>query len=191
MPPISPSPLSAPPLSHTLVLITILFVTRHMVIQGCFKTTSFDKNYSRTFFAISFAEKMHALFCRTIIPEISFPALPLLPFFFFLNEPCQLFALKELNNPVNPIMSYPWFYEWKGRHRRLTIAVYDSPSGSTNFQIQIIKYLAFVRSRRDLKEKNCRDCLHISAPAYMYKVWRKEANFTGRVTEMKIFMHSG
>ncbi len=70
-----PPPPSAPPLSHTPVLITILLVTRHMVIQGCFKTTSFDKiigiNFaikpfyfsfpslllSRTFFATSFAEK--------------------------------------------------------------------------------------------------------------------------------------
>jgi hypothetical protein len=30
---------------------------------------------SRTFFATSFAEKMHTLFCQTIIQEVFFPAL--------------------------------------------------------------------------------------------------------------------
>ena len=79
--PSPPPPPSAPPLSHTLVLITISFVTPHMVIQGCFKTTSFDTNYwhkflqlthfallpgfalSRTFFATFLGpKKMHTLF---------------------------------------------------------------------------------------------------------------------------------
>ncbi len=40
-----------------------------------------------------------------IIPEISFPALSFVQFFIFLNEPCQLFISKELNHPVNPIVS--------------------------------------------------------------------------------------
>ncbi len=64
------------------------FVTQHMAIQGCFKTTSFDINHwhvifainpfcfsfsslllSRTFFATSFAEKMHALFLPDNYPR--------------------------------------------------------------------------------------------------------------------------
>ncbi len=77
--------------------------------------------------------------------------------FTFLNEPCQLFISKELNHPVTLSCRSPWFYEGKGDGGRLTTTVYDSPTGSTNFQIQIVKYFAFVRSRRDLKEKNYRD----------------------------------
>jgi hypothetical protein len=45
----------------------------------------------------------------------------------------------------------------KGDRRRLTTVVYDAPTRPTNFQIQIIQHFAFVRSRRDLKEKNYRD----------------------------------
>ncbi len=38
----------------------------------------------------------------------------------------------------------PWLYEGKGDGGRLTATVYYSPTGSTNFQIQIIQYFAFV-----------------------------------------------
>jgi hypothetical protein len=128
-----------------------------MVIQGCFKTTSFDINYWHQFSQLTLFAFL-AQYCsfpyifRNILllkkcmlfsaGQLSLKPLfllfPLLQFFIFLNEPCQLFISKELNHPVNPIVSYPWFYEGKGRHRCITTTFYDSPSGSTNFQVQTI-----------------------------------------------------
>jgi hypothetical protein len=54
---------------------------------------------------------MHLLFLPASDPKIFFlPLFPLLQFFTFLNESCQLFISKELNHPVNPFWLYPWFY---------------------------------------------------------------------------------
>ncbi len=136
---LNPSRLLSPPpplqLLPFLILIAISFVTRRMVIQGCFKTTSFDTNYWHLFlrltlfaflslhcsFPVHFSQhtlpKKCTLFSAGQLSlESLFPLFPLLQFFIFLNEPCQLFISKELNHPVNPIMLYPWFYEGKGRH---------------------------------------------------------------------------
>jgi hypothetical protein len=112
---------------------------------------------SRTFFAIPHCQKkMHTFSAGQYSEKSFFPFFPLLHFYFF-NEPCQLFISKELNRPVTLSGRSPWFYEGKRRWWRLTTAVYDSPTRSTNFQIQIIQHFACVRSRRDLKEKNYRD----------------------------------
>ncbi len=102
-------PFSSSPFSHSLPLSPSACYPAHG-IQGCFKTTSFDKNYwhfnfainpscsyfssllfSRTFFAIPHAEKMHPLFSASQRSKI-FPLslFPLLQFFTFLNELCQL-----------------------------------------------------------------------------------------------------
>jgi hypothetical protein len=75
-----------------LSIITVLVNPAHG-IQGCFNTTSFDKNYwhfdfamnpscssfslllhTRTFFAIPLAEKMHSLFSADHQSENPFPA---------------------------------------------------------------------------------------------------------------------
>ncbi len=48
-PPVPPPCSGALPTSHTLSFITVLFVTSHMAIQGCFITTSFDINYRQQF----------------------------------------------------------------------------------------------------------------------------------------------
>ena len=66
-----------------------------------------------------------------------FPLFPLLQFFIFLNEPCQLFISKELNHPANPCHVVPLVLLGEREIRRLTTPVYDSPSEFTNFQIQI------------------------------------------------------
>ena len=92
---------------------------------------------SRTFFAISYRRKNACFFCQTIIWETFSPALFIVAFYFF-NEPCQLFISKEWNHPVTLLCRSPWFYEGKGDGGRLTTTVYDSPTGSNNFQIQIV-----------------------------------------------------
>ncbi len=110
-------PFSSSPFSHSLPLSPSTCYLAHG-IQGCFKTTSFDKNYwhfnfiinpscpssssllfSRTFFAIPLAEKIHPLFLPTINPKSFLPLFPLLQFFTPLNELCQLFISKELKPP--------------------------------------------------------------------------------------------
>ncbi len=116
------------------VLITVPFVTRHMVIQGCFKTTSSDSNYwysvlqltllallfLHCFFLVHFSQhslpkKCTLFFCQPMIQKKPFlPLFPLLRFFTFLNELCQLFIQKELNHPANPVTLHPWFYQGKG-----------------------------------------------------------------------------
>ncbi len=93
---------------------------------------------SRTFSAISYRRKNACFFCRTIIWETFFSRSFHCCIFTFLNEPCQLFISKEWNHPVTLSCRSPWFYEGKGDGGRLTTTVYNSPTRSTNFQIQII-----------------------------------------------------
>jgi hypothetical protein len=100
-----------------------------MVIQGCCKTTSFDTNYwhlvlqltllaflfLRCFFLVHSSQyplpkKCTLFFCRPMIQKPFLPLFPLLQFFTFLNELCQLFISKELNHPANPVTMHPWFY---------------------------------------------------------------------------------
>ena len=92
------------PLFSYLSLITVLVNPAHG-IQGCFNTTSFDKNYwhlnfvinlfcssfppllhTHTFFAIPLAEKMHPFFPLIINPKILFPLSSLSQFLLLLNE---------------------------------------------------------------------------------------------------------
>ncbi len=111
-------PFSSSPFSHRLPPLSPSACYTAHGIQGCFKTTSFDKNYwhfnfainpscpsfssllfSRTFFAIPLAEKMHLLFLLTNNPKSFLPLFPLLQFFTPLNKLCQLFISKELKPP--------------------------------------------------------------------------------------------
>jgi hypothetical protein len=138
MPPTSPSPLQLLPCLipcpyHYLVCYpahghTGVFQNnflRHKLLALIFAINPFCFSLpslllSRTFFATSFAEKMHTLFCRPILSNKPlFPLFPLLQFFIFLN----------VNHPANPIMLYPWFYEGEREIWRLTTLVYNSPPG--------------------------------------------------------------
>ncbi len=67
--------------------------------------------------------------------------------------------IEGIKPPCKPYHVVPLVLLGEREIQRLTTPVYDSPSEFTNFQIQIqiIYIFAFVRSRRDLKEKNCRD----------------------------------
>jgi hypothetical protein len=122
------------PLFSYSSLITVLVNPAHG-IQGCFNTTSFDKNYwhfnfainlfcssfspllhTRTFFAISLAEKMHPFFLLIINPEILFSCFRL----------CHNFCSSLMNMPITYIEEIetalltlfgcvPGFMEGKGR----------------------------------------------------------------------------
>ena len=102
---------SAPPLPPPAPPPVLILVPYHRPsrqahgIQGCFNTTSFDKNYwhfnfainlfcssfspllhTRTFFAIPLAEKMHPFFLPDINPKSFLPLLSLLQFLLLFNE---------------------------------------------------------------------------------------------------------
>ncbi len=79
---------------------------------------------SCTFFATSFAEKMHPLFLPANDP---------------LNELCQLFISKELNHPVKQTRLYPGFIRGKGdtalNNPVLWLIPLNSLTFKSNFQL--------------------------------------------------------
>ncbi len=84
------------------------------------------------------AEKNAHFFCRTIIWEILFPALSIVPFLLFW-WPMPIIYFEGIKPPCNPVeLQSLVLWGGKGDRWRLTTTVYDSPTRSTNFQIQII-----------------------------------------------------
>ncbi len=137
----APPPPSAPPPVLVLVPITVLVNPAHG-IQGCFNTTSFDKNYwhfnfainlfcssfppllhTRTFFAIPLAEKMHPFFPPIINPKSSFPLSSLLQFLLLLNKYANYLYRRNWNLPINPVRPCPWFYGGERQIVRLATPV--------------------------------------------------------------------
>jgi hypothetical protein len=116
-----------------LSLITFLVKPAHG-IQGCFNTTSFDKNYwhfkfainlfcssfspllhTRTFFAIPLAEKMHPFFLLIINPK-SFSRFLLCHNFYssLINMP--IIHIEETETSLLTLIGrVPGFMEEKGR----------------------------------------------------------------------------
>ncbi len=84
---------------------------------------------------------------------------PLLQFFTFLNELCQLVILKVLNHPVTLFSCILGFIGGNVDTALNNTRFMTSPSELIKFLIQLplISIFTFVRSRGDLKEKNCRD----------------------------------
>ncbi len=125
-----PPPPSAPPLSHSLSLspsrlfpstwtyrgvskqlpltqiIGILILQLTLFSLFSFSIASFPYNFRNT----PFWKNAHYFSPSQWAKKSFLPLFPLLQFFTFLNELCQLFTSKELNHPVNPTRLYPWFY---------------------------------------------------------------------------------
>jgi hypothetical protein len=165
-------PFSSSPFSHSLPLSPSACYPAHG-IQGCFKTTSFDKHYrhfnftinpscssfssllfSRTFFAIPLAKKMHPLFLPVKDPKSFLPLFPLLQFFTFLNELCQLFMSKVLKHPVTLFGCILGFIGGKKDTALNNTRFVTSPSEFTNFQFNLFQFShlleVFVIRRRKL-----------------------------------------
>ena len=99
-------------------------------IQGCFNTTSFDKNYwhfnfvinpfcssfsplllSRTFSQCPLPRKCTLFFLPVINPKSFSPAFSFVIIFsLFFNEYANYLYRRNWNHPVNPVWLYPWFY---------------------------------------------------------------------------------
>ncbi len=159
-----PPPPPAPP--PVLILVPYHRPSRQAHgIQGCFNTTSFDKNYwhfdfainlfGSSFppllppyiFAIPFAEKMHPFFLLIVNPKILFFRFSsLLQFLLLFNEYANYLYRRNWNRPINPVWPYPWFYWGERQIARITTPVlwllplnsqtFEFPiSNSFNFQI--------------------------------------------------------
>ncbi len=148
-------------------------------MQGCFNTTSFDKNYwhlnfainvfcssfppllhTLTFFAIPFAEKMHPFFRQPSTRKSSFPLSSLLQFLLLLNKYANYLYRRNWNLPINPVRPSPWFYGGERQIVRLaTPVLWLFPLTSQHLDFQFSTYFNFqiLLEVVAIKRKNCRD----------------------------------
>ncbi len=117
--------------------------------------------YTRTFFALSFAKKMHSFFPPVINSRILFPLSLLVTIFPpFLNK-CQLFISKDFETSLLTLLGVSlvlWRRKADNEHSN-PLFYCPSPLNSQHlhFQFTVASFLKFfVRSRRDW-EKKCRE----------------------------------
>ncbi len=86
----------------------------HKLLALILWLTLFAFLFSHCFFPvhrnIPCRKNAHSFYTRQRSKTLFLLLFPLLQFFNFLNETCQLLISKELNHPENPTRLYPWFY---------------------------------------------------------------------------------
>ncbi len=160
-----PPPPQLLPLFSYSSLITVLVNPVHG-IQGCFNTTSFDKNYWHFNFAINLfslsffsVASYPYIFCNTPCrknaPLFSNdhqsrnPFLPLsssLQFLLLFNKYANYLYRRNWNRPINPVRPCPWFYWGERQIARITTPVLwllPLNSQHLNFQFPITSIFKF------------------------------------------------
>jgi hypothetical protein len=87
-----------------------LMMYQHKLLSLIFAINPFCFSFLTLLFPVHFSQYLLPKNTCSFLPDnntrnLFFPLSSLLQFFIFLNEPCQLFISKELNHPVNPMVS--------------------------------------------------------------------------------------